>query len=852
MAEVARRRPMRPTRPPPPPPIATPIVAPENHLDDDSLEEVLGNLFQDENEPIEPGSIVNGQALPLNITDINSRLSALQEQAREAMENSSENEATLVSFERPDGSIAYRPASWVLNWKPEFDTDLKGSDEETRSVLADHILNPKVFNYRLPTKNNIAKLEASGRFFNGLLTTVAEEALLRFGIDLDIDQVWSESSIINNLGYKPHCFWNCLRMTTRDEGRSLAAECDINELCKGNIKINLLNKVSSHYKRVITVSHIDCNGEAKYSHYGKRKGYDDSKNIHLVLYRGHYMVNRLFETHYNGKPLTIRKAIREKALGTENEATPARKGNPKINTFQLLRLLDAHGYIVDIPTDIKILLPSISVPGFKLSEAFTREMFTPDPKDLWDDLDEFKSKPGRAPTKEEFDKLREKQERIRAEQKPPSVWYGDFETTTDENDVHVSYLGAAISRGGSDIITVASAENIRSVGTPKHNSILLGQKLLRKICRRVHENNELEEHNLKVNDNLKVKINKTSVLIDPELSAHPVDDPELSAHHHDSSSRQDPEDPVDDPQDHHDPDDPADQGHDDPELSADPSGHDDPDDPADQGHHRKKPKPQQVIIYFHNLRYDANFILGALERISSVESGSRLFQAKGYFYLWHWKDGKMIGSTIFEVILKDSWAYLQCKLKDFTKMFNLEEGKDTEFEYSCMNTNTLKSYTYLPTTSTRGTVAPQGDSDSSSPNSCRSLDHDDPVDHPQDRGEEWIEKIPSKYICKRTGRVSIYEYATDYCIQDCKVLQQGFDIFVKDCSDKLGLNVDDSITIAGLAHKFMFETGCLEDVEPLRKCVREYVQQSVIGGRVMTRNNTTNEYDDSKSHEDRA
>ena len=848
----SRPRPRRPTREPPAPPqtsatLQQPLTFADVFGNNDpriNITPATPGAIADTAPPREYGSMVNGLEQPVNTPYINTRLEDLQRQAREAIASQAPGERSYVTYGTTHGNKGFRPAKWLVNWEPDYDVDAAGSGVETRNILANPSSNPSVFNYRIPSYNPRAAPTAVGGFFNGLLTPIAEEALLRFGIDLSIDQVWTRNTILSNLEDQPHCLWNCLTMATDDQGMKIASQCRLEDLCKETVKIKVLKKVSEVYEREVKVTFLSSGNNIRYTVYGEGKG----NTMNLVLYRGHYMINRTFDTIYNGEKASIRKPIKAKALGTNNEAAlaipkPEAKAAYNINTFQLLRVLDANGYIENIPTNIKMQLPANLVPGFKTSDAFIKDLFIPDPDNIGEvvitkqqqqleDLfalcsdipdinivcpksltpgpsggttsqdDELANLLRIAKTKrasdgtnvyELYEQFNRESLDFMKDDESPYVWYADYETTTDKNNIHVPYLGAAVSRGGSDVITVSDSGNIKNLESEYYSPALLGKKLLRKICMKIYDESEGDR--------------------DPEGLGHydPMDDPpglESSPADPDSSNRLDHQ--------------PKNQ-----KVKGDPKGqlkahHPDPEvvqidklklminkERAKMAN-KKKSKPKKVIIYFHNLRYDANFILGALERISSIESGSRLFQAKGYFYLHHWENGVRTGSTSFAVTLRDSWAFLQCKLKDFTKMFNLEEEKDSDFNYSCMTPNTLKEDDYLPTESDK----------------------------------EWVEKIPSKYICKRTGRVSIYEYATDYCIQDCKVLQQGFDIFVKDCSDKLDLCVDKCITTASLAHRYMIKEGCLDGVEQLEGCVREYVQQSVVGGRVMTRNNTTNEYRD--------
>lgn len=207
----------------------------------------------------------------------------------------------------------------------------------------------------------------------------------------------------------------------------------------------------------------------------------------------------------------------------------------------------------------------------------------------------------------------------------------------------------------------------------------------------------------------------------------------------------------------------------------------------------KQCQTKNVRIYFHNLRYDANFLYDAgITSLQSIESDGRLYQIKGQF---------RVGDKTFKLSIRDTFSYLPVKLASFHSMFDIPDGeKWKDFPYELFTRQTLGS----PLASNNLFAA------------------DD------------LEKIPIQY--KKNDRVEMYRFAHDYCAQDCKVLQAGFDKF-RESSAELGLDIDDTMTAASFAVAYMQKEDVLAGVEPLSGSVRAYVQESVVGGRVCVRGN---------------
>ena len=54
---------------------------------------------------------------------------------------------------------------------------------------------------------------------------------------------------------------------------------------------------------------------------------------------------------------------------------------------------------------------------------------------------------------------------------------------------------------------------------------------------------------------------------------------------------------------------------------------------------------------------------------------------------------------------------------------------------------------------------------------------------------------------------------------------------------EVNIDIDQTLTIASLAHQFFINEGCYEDVHELSGTPQMFIQKTVVGGRVMCNNN---------------
>jgi hypothetical protein len=220
------------------------------------------------------------------------------------------------------------------------------------------------------------------------------------------------------------------------------------------------------------------------------------------------------------------------------------------------------------------------------------------------------------------------------------------------------------------------------------------------------------------------------------------------------------------------------------------------------------PRTTNHLLYFHNLKYDATFLMPFLIGIEVVESGGKIFSLKGQFI----HNGKT-----YKIQLKDSYCFISSKLAEFPKMFGFTEEKYADFPYDLFVRKNLTSHEVL-------------------------LDEDE------------AKRIPDEYKMRATQSenkfaVSMYNFGLDYCVRDCVVLMKGMEVFREDVK-KLDIDLESVYSVSGLAKKYMEINGAFDDVEKVSNIVRSYIQESVVGGRVMTRNNEVVSYESKSRNED--
>lgn len=214
-------------------------------------------------------------------------------------------------------------------------------------------------------------------------------------------------------------------------------------------------------------------------------------------------------------------------------------------------------------------------------------------------------------------------------------------------------------------------------------------------------------------------------------------------------------------------------------------------------------------VYCHNVKYELQFIMKYLERCGNwnnfrlLMGDSNIYNVVGYYY-------NEEESFWTELFFKDSYKLISEALSKFGSMFNLPVSKDI-CPYGLYTTDTIWTETAKIS---------------------EALKHIDPKNH-----ADFIKNIDKVNCRVDKDTFRHVDYSVEYCVKDCQVTKAGVEKFREWIYEITLLDVHDNLTIASIAHRFMIDKGVYEGCFELSNVARYFIQKSVVGGRVMLRDN---------------
>lgn len=208
-----------------------------------------------------------------------------------------------------------------------------------------------------------------------------------------------------------------------------------------------------------------------------------------------------------------------------------------------------------------------------------------------------------------------------------------------------------------------------------------------------------------------------------------------------------------------------------------------------------------IFIYFHNAKYDLCHIFPFIKPLNIKENGGRTLE----FQCIHNQQ---------KITIRDSLAMIPMPLRDFAKAFDLDCKKEI-FPYTFYTRETL--------------MAP------------RHLISEVMLHIPEKDHKEFL-RLAEEINCLNGHQFRHVEYAQYYCQQDVNVLCAGYMKFREHMREVTGLDIINSITLPSLAHKYFMSKGVYNGCYEIAGVNREFIQQSIVGGRCMMAWNRTSHY----------
>ena len=214
-------------------------------------------------------------------------------------------------------------------------------------------------------------------------------------------------------------------------------------------------------------------------------------------------------------------------------------------------------------------------------------------------------------------------------------------------------------------------------------------------------------------------------------------------------------------------------------------------------------KKKQIIIYYHNLKYDFNLLRDYVTIINRCI-----------------KDGQLYSVDIIhnnrKIILKDTFKLISIPLSKFAKTFCLpsEMNKKEAINYTFYNDDNYDEQICKISDYLKGI---RKDDIKTFYSNIKMKDENDIYLFDYDEKNKTFN--PNKY----------YDYYLKY---DVLVLEAGIKKYDELMKREFDMSVFDSLTISSYANKYMAKNGAFDNVYSVCGNLREYLTQAVMGGRV--------------------
>lgn len=219
---------------------------------------------------------------------------------------------------------------------------------------------------------------------------------------------------------------------------------------------------------------------------------------------------------------------------------------------------------------------------------------------------------------------------------------------------------------------------------------------------------------------------------------------------------------------------------------------------------------QEIRLIAHNATFDFRFIVKYLYGISEIAKGSRMISCNGLF-------------KKLKIYIKCSYHLISAPLKKFGKMFKLEQGKEI-MPYDLYNETDAIDKVFFNIDYVLNTYINEDDKN------------------------QFLNNLDKWNLRTDNNEYNIIDYSRFYCEIDCEVLEKGYNIFRSWILDLQGydltgelvnhkLDINEILTSASLAHKFMVMNDCYDGVYEMSSTPQQFIQKCVVGGRTMMRNN---------------
>ena len=207
-----------------------------------------------------------------------------------------------------------------------------------------------------------------------------------------------------------------------------------------------------------------------------------------------------------------------------------------------------------------------------------------------------------------------------------------------------------------------------------------------------------------------------------------------------------------------------------------------------------------VRLIAHNAGYDFRFLMKYMFSIETIEKGTGLMDAKCLYY----SNNKCVCINI-----RDSLKMINMPLRKFSKAFDLSVKKEILPYDLYTEENVKKNWIKIE--------------------KCLKYV----------KKEDQVEYMANckRWDCICEGRINILKYSGEYCYMDCITLRDGYECFRSLVSKAIQLDINNYMTLPSMANDYLVGMGCYDGVLKISGVPRHFIQNCVVGGRVMCKQN---------------
>ena len=217
------------------------------------------------------------------------------------------------------------------------------------------------------------------------------------------------------------------------------------------------------------------------------------------------------------------------------------------------------------------------------------------------------------------------------------------------------------------------------------------------------------------------------------------------------------------------------------------------------------------MLIAHNMGgFDGSFFIKYLMNINECTNGNNTISTTGMYYNHATK------KTI-RIFLKDSYTLIHYPIRLFPQCFFTADER-RKIRKEVIPYQQMKLSTFL-----------QNKGIATIEEAYKYIGHHE-VNQFNKNLDEWK-------LRRNNGMYDLLSYTIHYCKIDVDILEKGYEVFRAQVLNSLNMDIDDVLTIASLADKYLISRGCYDGVYMLSGVPREYIQKCLVGGRTMTRAN---------------